>query len=197
MADTLSKETYLDLVADVGGGQEFLYAIYKKVIQLTAEVEGLAARLEHLELGTIDHRTVDAWLKQAVQNQPPEEEDGQMLGDLVSISDGRSWYHLHPNCPSWPVVKQLRSKIVAAARAHGLYPSAGDLLANSVESAVKRNAEFRPYRDWVHQTSRPDPSDWGLDPWSYIPGLELLAGPASDPRHLCLFVEIRQEGGKI
>lgn len=185
--ETLSKDTFGELIRDAGGWSEFLYAMYRKLIQLTE-------RLDQGKSDTQMSTTVDTWVEEALAAAPPDEEgeDEQMLGDY-SASYG--WHLLHPACESWPEVRRLRANIVADCKAQSVFRSGPDLVVNAVEMAVRAGRAFQTYRDWVwSMTGDPDtkPAVAGLDPWSYLPGLQELAGEADDPAWRCRFIEIHQ-----
>lgn len=191
--EKLTEDTFVEIVRDRGGWQGFWYALYQKLISLAEEVSRLTARIGRLEGGEITQATVDAWVEDATENDPSKDE--QMLGERSPYG----WHLLHPECWSWNEVRRLRESIVAGTKAQGTFKTPGDMVSNSVESAIHRGKAFESYRRWVwSQTGDPEsrPAIAGLDPWSHLGGLEELAGPADEPnKYTNRFVEIHVASG--
>jgi hypothetical protein len=191
--ESLSKDTFIELVQDRGGWQGFLYALYQKLVSVAERLDHLTARVTDLEGDEITSGTVDAWVADAAAKDPGDA-DEQMLGDRSPYG----WHLLHPECWSWDEVRRLRAEIVEDVKAQGIFKTPGHQVINSVTDAIHRGKAFESYRRFVwEQTGDPEarPAVAGLDPLSYLGGLQELASEADEPaKYRNRFIEIHVKG---
>jgi hypothetical protein len=194
MGEILTKETYQELVKDSGGLTEFTYALWQKAERIHKEVLDLRDRVDDIEEKVFEEDDDETAYQLA--HIPAEEHREQMLGDL---STSYPWHLLHRDCWSWPQVRALREKIIADANEARVFNARPDQTEQSVISAIHRNSAFRGYREWVWRETGGTTEDKrmiaGLDPWAYLEGLKILAGPAEDGAYKNAFVEIHLKGG--